>query len=355
LASDFVSMFERNRFCPEWSWWLRAGERLSLGINIRIVLGQTGPPTKACREGISRVMDGIREGQTVCSALRASGLELPSEAWSLLEGGEVTGGLGEAMIKTGDFLRNRERQHRAFWGQLWYPLVVVLMGAGVMAIILLWVVPQLREVSASLDKGAGLPWITRNIGWLYASIFSLWVLAGAMCAALWPSCLWWARRSVPGASFVEELTCWIPLVGWMRRCRREARLARQVGTLLHSGVTLPRALEMASDLAPDLWEKRQLLEFRSRLIMGSGLDEALEVCPLIQPESRGLLLAGQESGKLDHYLIQVADDLEGQAERKLAVWTRALEPVLLLLLAVMIGGLILAYILPMTRLLEQLA
>jgi type IV pilus assembly protein PilC len=112
---------------------------------------------------------------------------------------------------------------------------------------------------------------------------------------------------------------------------------------------------MAAAAAPDLWEKHQLLEFRTRLIMGAGFREGLEAFPLVQPGSRALLLTGQECGRLDHYLLQVAGDLNGQASRRLSLWVRFLEPAMLLVLSLAIGGLILAYLLPMVAMLEQLA
>jgi type IV pilus assembly protein PilC len=108
-------------------------------------------------------------------------------------------------------------------------------------------------------------------------------------------------------------------------------------------------------MAPDLWERAQLETFRKRLLMGSGFEEGLDAFPLVGEESRPLLKVGQEGGQLDRYLLQLADDLDEEVTQRLSRCIRFLEPGMLLILSIAIGGLILAYLLPMVRMLEQLA
>ena len=287
--------------------------------------------------------------------MREAGLRLPAEAWSVFESGEYTGRLGEAMVDIGEFLRERQRRRSELMGQLWYPGLVLLTGFLVMSLILFWVVPQMRGVSQSMGQGQDLPWLTENIGRLYGSIFGLLIVFILGLSGLVTAFRYLARRSSRSADSCERLYRCLPGLGWLRRNGREARITRQVGTLLRGGVTLPRALDLAAGLAPDLWEQRQLLEFRTRLLMGAGFNDALGEFQIVHAESRLLLMAGQESGQLDHYMERIAHDLDERISRTMGEWIRFLEPAMLLFLSIAVGGLILAYLLPMVRMLERLA
>jgi type II secretory pathway component PulF len=332
---------------------MRSGERLSLGLGIRVILDS--PSSWAASSGLERAMSGLQEGLGFTEAMRNSGLELPVEAWSMLEAGESTGRLGEAMVEIGQFLKMRSQRRREFVGQLWYPALVLFIGFLVMGLILLWVVPQMRGLSESMGQGEDLPWLTDHIGLLYGGVFLLGLVAVAGILSggfLWRgSRLRWIQCATAGETIMRHM----PLLGPMRRVRREARILRQLGTLVAGGVTLPQALATSMAMAPDLWERAQLETFRKRLLMGSGFEEGLDAFPLVGEESRPLLKVGQEGGQLDRYLLQLADDLDEEVTQRLSRCIRFLEPGMLLILSIAIGGLILAYLLPMVRMLEQLA
>ena len=349
-------MPDSSPYCPDWSWWMRSGERYCLGLDLMHVLKENRHQASASvGRGLRVAWQRIGQGEPVVLALRGSGMRLPIEAWCLLEAGEHSGRLGEAMKEVGEQLRQSGIRRRALLGQLWYPLVVLTAGAVVMAVILLWVVPEMRAICASMHRGAQLPWLTEHIGYLYGgaflSVLSGCALAGTLLALLRPA----SRRSLEWARRQEFLMRAIPLWGWLRARRRQARLLRQLATLLGSGVTLAQALRSSADGSPDAWEREEVLAFRERLLLGGGFPAAMEHFPLIDAEQSALLLAGQESGRLETYMSQLAEDLEATVAWRLEQWTRALEPLTILGLAVAVGGLVMAYLLPMVHMLEQLA
>ena len=185
-------MLNNGLYCPHWSWWARSGERLSLGLDLRRVLdGESAGVAKQIQVGLDTCLDGIEKGYGVVDSMRRSGMKLPGEAWCLLESGEHTGRLGEAMKSVGSFIKESEHRKREFIGQMWYPVVVMLTGFLVMGIILLWVVPQMRTISVSMGQDGEMPWLTEHIGTIYGGLFlgmtgmSLliacgWILSGYM-------------------------------------------------------------------------------------------------------------------------------------------------------------------------------
>jgi general secretion pathway protein F len=339
---------------PDWRWWLRVGERLMLGLDLLAVLGDAGClRAGAERAGVARLAAGLRAGEAVVASLRSSGVRLPLEAWSLLEAGEHTGRLGESMAAVGELLRARQLRRREMSGQLWYPALVSFAGLAVMGLILFWVVPEMRDMSQSMGLGGELPWLTEHIGRLYGALLGGAVGMVVLTAAGLALLRQLGRRSERWGRVEETLLGRLPVVGPLRARVREARLLRQLGTLLRSGTTLLRALELIEQGIPGRWEAGELEQFRQRLLSGAGFDAALAPCRLIDPEHLPLLQLGQEGGRLDTYLERIAEDLERQVRWQTAQAMRLLEPVFLLGLSGAIGGLILAYLLPMVRLLEQ--
>lgn len=344
----------RRDYCPPWVWWVRAGERLLLGLSVSALLEGVGERRDTrLRAGLERVGQALRGGCGVVEALRGSGMRLPMEAWCLLEGGERTGRLGESLCQVGELLKEGEQRRRELLGQLWYPGLVAVTAMGVMGLILLWVIPQMRVVGESMGTGSRLPWLTEHIGTLYggALLGGLGLLMSGLGAA-------GLLRRLGGRHgwfglWEARLQTATPLVGPILADRREARILREVGTLLGAGVSLPEALDLAARGCRNTWEREQIRQFRTRLLAGAGFPASLKDCPLIGAQSAILLEIGQEAGRLDRAMERVATDLISHASIRLQRLIRLVEPLFLLGLSGAVGGLILAYLLPMIRLLEQ--
>jgi type II secretory pathway component PulF len=348
-------MSDKRVFSLPWSWWIRAGERLSLGLDVLAVLSSrmSGRLPRGSVSGLERIVNGLKRGRALVEAMREAGMVLPMEAWCLLEAGERTGRLGEAMNEVGTLLQQQESRRRELMGQAWYPALVGLTALAVMGLILLWVVPQMREVGTAMGMGDDLPWLTSHIGALYGGLLgaALGFAGAAGCMHLLFDRMGRHRRSWAGIQ--ESVLGAIPFLGRIRYQLRESRLLKQVGTLLDGGLTLPQALGVAAEGRANLWEKEELEHFRTRLLSGSGFDAAARDCALIDPVDAEMLQVGQESGRLDTWMHRIAETQSRAAEQQIARLTRFLEPVFLLFLSAAVGGLILAYLLPMVRMLEQ--
>ena len=349
-------MVKQERYVPSWWWWRQSGERLKIGLDLRrLMAGNSQREPARVQRGLARCLFSVEAGDGIVDAMKHSGMDLPVEAWCLLQAGERTGRLGESICDVGELLKRSARIKKEIIGQAWYPGFVVLVGSMVMAIMLLWVVPQMSEISSSMGGGGKVPWITQNIGKLYGSIF-----AGAAALLLVASITWnllrkTAARSLKWARLHEDLCCSIPLYSRLRRLAREARILRQVGTLLRGGITFPDALKMAADNSPDAYEAYQLIEFRKRQLMGISFEQGLNHFPLIERGNHALLVTGQETGRLDDISLSIAGDVELELSLLLKQLLKLIEPVTIITLAGLVAGLILAFMLPTVSMLEQLA
>jgi len=344
----------RKGFRLPVDWWTRAGERLDLGLSPERAF--FSPSQRLRREavsGLERVRLGLEEGYRLSESLRQAGLELPLHLWALIETGERTGLTGAALREIGEQLAAARSRRQRLSGQLWYPGLVFLTACSVMGLILVWVIPRLRELGKEMGGGAELPWFTEYLGWIYG---------GALCGCATVLLAGWGlvltlhrlgSRSLRFSQWAENLYAALPLAGTYRTRSRESRLLDQLAVLLCGGYTLPEALQLLSSRSVQRHEQTELARFRERLLNGGGFDAALRDCPLVSVETSELLEVGQECGKLDQYMRRIAEAhvayLDALRERGL----RLLEPVFLLVLTAAVGGLIIAYLLPFVQLLEQ--
>ena len=112
---------------------------------------------------------------------------------------------------------------------------------------------------------------------------------------------------------------------------------------------------MVASRSPDLYENQHLLEFRKRLLMGISFEDSVRAFPLFRKCNNPLLISGQESGQLEVYLHRLALDLDREISWKLKQYLGVLEPAAIFCLAILIAGLVMAYLLPTIRMMEQLA
>lgn len=323
-----------------------------MGLGHRRLFDLTGREREAVQLGLERLSEALRSGLGLVDGLRESGLELPQEGWGYLMAGEQTGKLGEAFCAVSRLLENRLEARREWTGQLWYPGFLFLAGGGVMSVLLLFVIPEMKALQLDMNPGGTLPWITENLGWLYGGLSLLLLIFLIIMIILWRVMDFLSRRSLLWSGRREWLASRIPCMGVYFHAIREARLLGQLSPLLQSGFAVPRALELASEATPHKWESSRLIRFRSHLMHGAPLMEGFASCPLFSRESHVLLSLGEECGRLDEFMDKRAAELRDAIKWWTVQATRAFEPLLIGSLGLAVGGLMAAYLLPMLKLLE---
>ena len=338
----------RKRRLPDWRWWIRASGRMGAGVRFAELF-------RGDVDGEAAVLAALERGLPAAEALREAGWPLAPELSLRLANGERTGTLAEAMEAVGLDLQRREEVARRLRAQLSYPLLLVLVGTGVLLLLAGVVIPRLQEVLRGLLPGGELPYWSEHIGRLYGAgllvglsvLLLAWIVHGTATRV--------ARHSPGVARGRERFLNGLPLFGALRFWAREARLLRQLAVLLRGGVPLPEAISLLASGFPGEWERAALREWRRRLLMGEGFAASLQRFPLLASDNKELLCAGQESGRLEEFMESAADDAERRGRWRTESLLRQLEPAFLTFLTAALGGLFLAFLLPMIRLFESTA
>lgn len=226
---------------------------------------------------------------------------------------------------------------------LLYPTFVLVIGIGVVLFLMTFVIPMLLE--NLLDAGRPLPWPTKIVKGLSDLLIHYGGLLGILTGGAVVG-LVMAVKSPRGRRLWHRLLLRVPLLGTMARKQAIARIAMVIATLLRSGVEFLRALEVTGRSVGNSLVSDALAEVGREVAAGQEIGRALEKTGIFPPLAVQIFTVGQESGRLEEMLDRLAADYDRQVTRMSERLTAALEPILIVTLAVFVGFILLATVLP---------
>ena len=299
-------------------------------------------PAPARRELLAALLRDLRGGEPLSAVLARFSTEFPDLLCACVRAAERTGDLRAALLRYGDYRSRSDGLRRRLITALLYPLLVLAVGLAVTGFLLLAVVPRFASLIA--DSGRELPWATGLLFEASGSLAAqplLWLIT--LAAAVAAIALMAGDASQRHA--LADRLVQLPLVGSLLLRQKLARFCRALALLLDGGIPLSPALDVALPLASranDATGER----LKRALQAGHPLSLALAEVGLATPLSNRLLRAGEGSGQLAAMLTRVADFHEDEVTRDVERIARVAEPLLMLALGLLIGGVVLLLYLP---------
>jgi general secretion pathway protein F len=292
---------------------------------------------------LARLREDVRQGDALHAALARHPGVFPDLYVSIVQVGEDSGTLDQAMHRLADFLEAQARIRARVQAALAYPVLMALVGIGVLAFLFAFVVPKITRMLE--DMGQALPWPTQLLIELNNLLAGYWwllllVVAGAMLA------LARYRQSATGRLRLDRLPLKAPLFGQLLLLITTARLARTLAILLSNGVPLLKALGITRSLVGNRLLRQALEAAALRVQEGGSLAVALRESALFPPMLAQLVAAGEKSGQLEEMLYRVADSYEHQTDLSITGMLSLLEPLMILVMGCLVGFVVLAILLP---------
>jgi general secretion pathway protein F len=292
---------------------------------------------------LARLREDVRQGNALHVALARHPAVFPDLYVSIVQVGEDSGTLDQAMHRLADFLEARARIRARAQAALAYPVLMAFVGIGVLAFLFAFVVPKITRMLE--DMGQDLPWPTQLLITLNSLLSSYWwlLLIVAVGAAFF---LTRYRQSAAGRLHLDRLQLKAPLFGKLLLLIITARLARTLATLLSNGVPLLKALAITRTLTSNRLLNQALATASQRVQEGGSLAAALRESALFPPMLAQLVSAGEKSGQLEDMLYRVADSYEHQTDLSITGMLSLLEPLMILVMGCLVGFVVLAILLP---------
>lgn len=334
------SRFDTPLFAAQLATLLGAG----LGLLEALEALADNEPLAARRELIDALLRGLRGGEAFSGVLARFPEHFPELLCACVRAAERTGDLRSALTRYGEYRARSDGLRRRLVTALLYPLIVLGVGTAVTGFLLLAVVPRFAALIA--DSGRELPWATRLLFDLSGSLSAhplLWAASLAGCVVVSVLLAGDAGSRARLASVLDRL----PLVGALLLRQRVSRFCRALALLLGGGIPLGPALEVALPLARNGGSGAATsTPLRRALEAGQPLSQALESAGLATALSTRMLRVGERSGQLATMLERVAEFHDDEVTRSVERIARVAEPLLMLGLGLVIGGVVLLLYLP---------
>ncbi len=292
---------------------------------------------------LARVRDRIAEGASLSRALAAEPRIFSESYVSMVAAGEASGALDAVLERLADFLEEQEQVRSRVTAALAYPILMVLVGGGVMLFLLTVVIPKIVVIFE--DSKATLPLITIALIKLSHFLRNWWWLIAALMVACVP--LYRKAMLRPDLRLKRDtLLLKLPLAGGMLQRLILSRFARVLGLLLSSGVPIIRALEITSEVLVNRAYRGFLRGVMEEVAQGGTLSSSLKKSPLFPPLLVHLTGVGEKSGELEAMLLKAGIAYEREFNSRLTRLMGLMEPLLVLAMGLAVGIVVLAVLLP---------
>lgn len=307
----------------------------------------TGHENAAMQKLILAIKADVEGGSALAEALAKHPLYFDDLVLNLVEAGEQAGALESLLDKIATYKEKTEALKKKIKKALTYPAAVVVVAFVVTIILLIFVIPAFEDLFQGF--GADLPAFTRLVidisqfvrqqGWMLA------IFAGAGVYAFF----YFKKRSRPMRHFLDRMTLKMPIIGPIMQKASIARYARTLSTMFSAGVPLVEALESVSGATGNIVYEVAVLQMRDEVATGQRLQQAMENTDLFPNMVIQMIAVGEESGSLDDMSSKVADFYEEDVDNAVDNLSSLLEPMIMAILGILVGGLVVAMYLPIFK------
>ncbi len=309
-------------------------------------------PPGAFRSTVEDLIRRVQSGQEFSAALGAHPKVFPPLFVHMVRASEATGTLGLMLNRVADYLVNQRDIRKKIKGALTYPICMLFFATGVLLFLVSYVLPNFTKIYAGKD--AVLPLPTRVVLGISEWTSGHWIhlLVGMILAGVGTVMFF---RSPRGRITGDWLRLNLPLIGRMFRWACLARSLRTLGTMISAGVSVLDAVHITRDVVGNRLFARTFDEVYHRLEQGDQLSDALLDAPYFPRPVWQMLRAGERTGKLGPAMQRISDFCEQDLRTSIVAVTQFIEPAMIVIMGIMVGGIALAVLLPIFQISKVMA
>jgi type IV pilus assembly protein PilC len=297
----------------------------------------------ALKEVTRQVMFDVESGNTVADALRKHPKAFSDLYVNMVSAGEAGGILDTILMRLAVFMEKNDALVRKVKGAMIYPGVIISVAAIAITVLLVFVIPTFENMFNS--AGIELPLPTRIVIGLSRGLKSYWyMLIGAAIAAFVSIKRYYAT---PGGKLnIDRMMLKMPVLGDVLRKSAVSRFTRTLGTLISSGVSILDGLEITAKTSGNRVIQDAIMESRASIAGGETIAAPLKKSAVFPPMVISMIAVGEQTGGLDEMLTKIADFYDEEVDAAVSGLLALMEPVMIVFLGVVVGGMVVAMYLP---------
>jgi type IV pilus assembly protein PilC len=306
-----------------------------------------GHANKGMQDLILSIKADVEAGGALNEAMGKHPLYFNELFVSLVAAGEASGILESILHKLATYMEKTEALKSKVKSALFYPTAVIVVAFVITAILMIFVIPQFQSLFQGF--GADLPWLTKfviDISEYFQAYW--WAIFGGIGGAIF-GILQLKKRSVKVAHFFDRMALKLPVIGEILEKSAIARFSRTLATMFAAGTPLVEAMTSVAGACGNIIFFDAVIKMRDEIATGTQLQSAMRDTQLFPNMVVQMVAIGEESGALDAMLGKVADWYEQEVDDAVDALTSLLEPLIMAVLGVVIGGLVIAMYLPIFK------
>jgi type IV pilus assembly protein PilC len=340
-----------SEFTSQLSVLLDAG--LPVTRSLRILEGQM--PQGSMRRVVLSLVEDVEGGTSLSEGMTKHPRVFDGLYTNMVRAGEAGGIQEEILGRLAQFMEKNEAIKSRVRGALAYPIAISAVATLVLGMVFIFVIPQFKEIFESLLGDADrMHWTTRTViqtgehlqGWWWVYVLSAASVYGLHCLLLVRS---------PGYRRVRDACVLrVPMFGGLLRKSLVARFSRTFGTLVQSGVPHLGALEIVEGSIANVHMQRAVNTIHASIREGAGIAAPMGESGMFDDIVVNMVDVGEQTGELDRMLSKIADRYETEIDRSVEVTFKVIEPILLVVMAVVVGFIVYALFTPLLQIMEAL-
>src|SRR5256714_5658190 len=326
-------------FTRQFSTMINAGLPLVQALDILA----TQSENQSLKDVTRAVVFDVESGNTVADALRKHPNAFSELYVNMVAAGEAGGILDTILMRLATFLEKNDALVRKVKGAMIYPTVIMSVAAIAIVVLLIFVIPVFENMFGSV--GLALPLPTRIV--IGASRFLKaywWVLGAVIIVGAYMFKKYYASSS--GKLVIDRLMLKMPVLGDVLRKSAVSRFTRTLGTLISSGVSILEGLEITAKTAGNRVIQDAIMQSRSSIAGGDTIAQPLQKSKVFPPMVISMIAVGEQTGGLDEMLSKIADFYDEEVDAAVSNLLSLLEPIMIVFLGVIVGGMVVAMYLP---------
>ncbi len=341
FSRDFRFPWQRQRtsnqdlqlFTQELSALVEAGLPLDRSLSILSELTEN----EYLQEVVKDLLTEIKGGKSLAEAMAMYPTVFPKIYVNMVKAGEVGGVLDEILKRLGEYLERAEELRNYLVSSLIYPMILVFVAIASFVILMTFVIPKFSVIFE--NAGAPIP-IPMQIMLFISGVFTgYWWLIGLVALGCWIGLARWLKTPEGRLSWDTRLLR-VPLLGTVVQKLEVSRFSRTLGTLLHSSVPMIQSINIVKEVVGNQAIASAMEPIKSGVKKGEGLVRPVKRSGVFPPFAVHLLEVGEETGKLDSMLLQLAETYDVQLRTSLKRLVAFFEPAIILLMGIVFGVMI---------------
>ena len=339
-----------TQFTRQLATLVNAGLPLMRGIDV--LKRQMKDPQMI--EALNGIADNIAAGGTFSESLTQYPKIFDKLYVNMVKAGEAGGVLEVVLGRLAEFAEKSEKIANKVKGAMIYPIVVLVAAVGITGFLLVAVIPKFKQVFNDMLGGKPLPAITQYVmeasefvqhnGLLIVAIIAAFVVVKKIVG-----------KTEAGAYFYDVCSLKAPVTGTLVQRTAVSRVTRTLGTLLSSGVPILQSLVIVRDTTGNRVVSKALQDVHDAVKEGEGMTQPLAQCWVFPPMVVSMVEVGEETGALADMLTRIANTYDDEVDNAVAGMTAAIEPALIIVLAVVVGTIVTAMFLPMIDIISSVS